>query len=55
MPTFGQAQYLRANINSFIGLVFVASFALMMGLLIWHSAFGQNPIANFIAQTTSNS
>ena len=28
----------------------VASFALMMGLIVWHAAFGQNPLANFIAQ-----
>ena len=50
MPTYGQARFLHENINTFIGLAFVASFALMMGLIVWHAAFGQNPLANFIAQ-----
>lgn len=50
MPTLGQVQYFRANVNSFIGLFFVASFALMIGLIIWNAAFGHNPLADFIAQ-----
>jgi hypothetical protein len=50
MPTFGQAQYLRANVNSFVGLLFVASFALMIALIIWNAAFDHNPLADFIAQ-----
>lgn len=49
MPTSGQAKYINANINSFIALVFVGTFALATGLLIWHAAFGENPIATVFA------
>lgn len=50
MPTRGQATYFDQNINSFVALVFVGSFALGIGLIVWHAALGNNPIADFIAQ-----
>ena len=50
MPTFGQARYLNENINTFIGLTFVAVFALAMGLAIWHAATDKNPVADFLSQ-----
>lgn len=52
MPTKGQANYLTHNINSFIALMFVGSFALGVGLIVWHAASGENPIADFIAQSS---
>lgn len=51
MPTSGQAKYISANINSFIALAFVGTFALATGLLIWHAAFGENPIATVFASS----
>jgi hypothetical protein len=39
------------NVNSVIALVFVGSFSLGLGLVIWHAAVGNNPIADFLAQT----
>lgn len=51
MPTLGQAQWLHANINGALSFICVASFTLGIGLLVWHAASGQNPIANFLAQT----
>ena len=51
MPTRGQSFSLHQNINAYIGLAFVASFALLMGLTVWHAAFGHNPLADFLSQT----
>ncbi|MDO8518417.1 MAG: hypothetical protein Q7S26_03970 [bacterium] len=51
MPTFGQAQWLQTNINGVLSLMLVASFTFGIGLLVWHAASGQNPIATFLAQT----
>ena len=48
MPTQGEAVFLHQNINSFVALVFVGSFALMMGLIMVNVAFGYNPVANII-------
>ena len=48
MPTKGEATFLHQNINSFIALAFVGSFALMMGLVMLNVAFGYNPIVNII-------
>lgn len=50
MPTLAQSISFRDNINSYIALVFVGSFALAIGLIVWHAAVGNNPIADFIAQ-----
>lgn len=44
MITRGQAISLKSNINSVIALMFVGSFALMCGLMVWNSAFGENPV-----------
>ena len=49
MPTSGQAAFFRQNINSYIALAFVGSFALLVGLVIVHAAFGYNPLAELIA------
>ena len=51
LPTKGQAHYINQNINSFIALVFVGTFTLGIGLVVWHASTGHNPIADFIAQT----
>lgn len=57
MLTIGQTSYLRSNINSFIALAFVATYALCTGLIVWHFVVGDNPIAHIMgseaaAQTT---
>ena len=50
MPTQGEATFLHQNINSFLALIFVGSFALAMGLLMVNLAFGYNPVMNIILQ-----
>lgn len=47
-----QTYYFSTNINSFVALVFVGSFALGVGLVVWHAAIGNNPIADFLAQAS---
>jgi len=45
---------LRSNINGFLALLFVGTFSLGASLIIWHAAFGENPIADVMAsQITS--
>jgi len=44
-----QAEILKENINSWVGMVFIASCALGAGLLIWHTTYGENPLANALA------
>lgn len=51
MMTRGQAIYLSQHVNSAVGLCFIGSFSLIMGLLIWHAAFGENPVAEALSQT----
>jgi hypothetical protein len=48
MPTRGQAISLRSNINSVIALMFVGTFALMCGLLVWHATFNTDPVEQFL-------
>ncbi len=50
MITRGQATLLGENVRSFVGLSFVASFSLAMALLIWQTAFDENPVANAMAK-----
>lgn len=56
MPTRGQAISFRSNINSVIALMFVGSFALMCGLLVWHNVFNTDPVEKLFlsAITTDN-
>ena len=51
MPTFGQAQWLNANINTALCLILIGSFVLGMGLVVWQVAYDQNPIADLLTQT----
>ena len=53
MPTQGQATFFHQNVNSFIALMFVGSFALAMGLLMVNVAFGYNPVANLLIQESA--
>jgi len=53
MPTTGQATYLHTNINSFVALVFIGSFGLGVALIVLQAATGDNPIADFIVQTSA--
>ncbi len=39
-------EILKAKVNSFIGIVFVGSFALWAGIIIWQTAFEENPLVN---------
>lgn len=45
--------FLRSNINGFIALVCVGCVALSAWLIIWQSAFGENPVANAMAAQLS--
>lgn len=38
----------RSNVNAFLAFMFVGSVTLGAGLLIWHAAFGHDPIADLI-------
>lgn len=39
----------QSRVNSFLGILFIGSFAFGAGLLIWHAAYGENPVANAFA------
>lgn len=54
MITQGQATLLHQNIGSYLGLMLVGSVSLMFALMIWQTAFGQNPVANAMAQALYN-
>ncbi len=53
MPTTGQGIYIHENINSFIALTFVACFGLGVALIVLQAATGDNPIADFLMQTSA--
>ena len=53
MLTSGQASFLHQTINSYIALLFVAVFALMVGLMIWNASFGYNPLARALTQESA--
>ena len=38
----------RSKVNAFIAYTFVGTFSLGALLIIWHAAFGHNPLADFI-------
>lgn len=42
-------EVLRAEVNWFISICFIASFALGAGLILWKAAFGHNPLADTLA------
>lgn len=41
---------LLSQVNFYISITFIGVFAFAAGLLIWHAATGQNPIADAMAQ-----
>ena len=41
-----KGEILKARINSFIGILFVGSFALWASVIIWQAAFDENPLVN---------
>jgi len=49
MITRGQAASLQSSVGTWFGILLIGSFAFLMGLLIWQSAFNENPIANAMA------
>lgn len=49
MPTLGQASFLRSNVNTFLGLLLVASVALWFGLHIWQAAGNSDPVATALS------
>lgn len=53
MPTTGEAILLRSNINTYLGLALIASFTLGCGLILWHAAFGSNPIVNLLLSSSA--
>lgn len=44
-----KADFLRSWVSPFISLMFVGSFALGAFLIVYHAAFGKNPIADAFA------
>ncbi len=55
MLAIGRENYLRANINSVVALMCVSTVALGAGLIIWHASSGNNPIADFLAESAATS
>ena len=51
MPTRGGALYFKQNVNLFLSLLFIASFSLACGLILWHAAFGTNPVEKILLST----
>ncbi len=49
MMTSGDARWWQANINTFVGLAFVAAFSFAMLLIVWKAAYNKNPFADFLA------
>lgn len=43
---------LKARINSFVGILFVGSFALLAGIIIWQVAFNENPLVQAFEKYT---
>lgn len=48
MLTHGRADFLRANIHSFLGLALIASVSLWFGVRIWQAAGNSDPLAKAI-------
>jgi hypothetical protein len=42
---------LNARVGSFIGSIFIGSFALFFGLIIWRAAHGTDPLAQAFLST----
>ncbi len=36
----------KSNVNTFLGTLLLATFALWASLVMWRAAFGENPLAN---------
>ncbi|OGC81017.1 hypothetical protein A2943_00380 [Candidatus Adlerbacteria bacterium RIFCSPLOWO2_01_FULL_51_16] len=47
-----QGEILKAKVNSFIGCLFLGSFALWAGLTIWQTAFDENLLINTFEKYT---
>lgn len=43
---------LKARVNSFIGILFLGSAALYAGVIIWQTAFDENPLVNVFEKYT---
>ena len=43
---------IHQNINAVISSVFVVSFTVGIGLIVWHASTGKNPIADFLVETS---
>ncbi len=40
----------RSRINTIIGSLFIGSWSLGCGLILWQASFDQNPVANVFAK-----
>ena len=49
MLTLKQANFIHANINTFIAWMFIASYSLAVWLVLWHALYNSNPIADILA------
>lgn len=55
MLTQRHVSIFRSWINPFLSLMFVGTFTFAACLLIWHAAFGENPVANMMATAIERS
>ena len=53
MINFKQAVF-QSRINTIIGSLFIGSWALGCGLILWQASFDQNPLANTIVEVLYN-
>ena len=40
----------HSKVNCLLGILLIGSFVLGAGLIVWHAAFGENPLANALPQ-----
>ena len=53
MINFKQAVF-QSRINTIIGSLFIGSWSLGCGLILWQASFDQNPIANTFVEVLYN-
>jgi hypothetical protein len=52
MPTTGQAKMLHSNVNAYVSWAFIAVFTFGCGLILWHAAFGINPVEKMLLSSS---
>jgi len=43
---------LKSNINAYVSWAFIGVFTLACGLILWHAAFGVNPVEKMLLSSS---